>query len=472
MEKRQTDSCKTLWQPLEGLSALGSLSIALTLLTGILTSPAGEETGRLIASGKVLFPVMYGCLALLSMVNRIIRGGEDRILKVQTTVNTVLYLTCAGMFLIAGTGDVTLMVTAVVYLLTVVVNRTASLIRKHAFKNVILNVLIILIDVLLLVGLKEVSSVLLVCFHSLFVIIRISFSRIRLDVLARVIRRTYAAEILNGFLLLIVAFSLVLPRLEPGIPTFRDALWFCFALVTTIGFGDYTAVTPAGRVLSVILGLYGIVVVALATSVLVNLYNEVRDENARERNEQGKASERIPFSTQSTEQKRGGRIMDSLYHRISVRKYQDRPVEREKVEKILRAAMQAPSATNQQPWEFYVITDRETLKALSRVSPYAGMTEHAPCAIVSAYRKACRVPAYAQIDLSIAMENLWLETDALGLGGVWLGIAPVEERMKAVEEIVGMPDTLRAFAIFPFGYPAEARPQQERFDPERIHWME
>ena len=164
--------------------------------------------------------------------------------------------------------------------------------------------------------------------------------------------------------------------------------------------------------------------------------------------------------------------MQDIYHRVSIRKYQDRLVEREKIEAVLRAAMQAPSATNQQPWEFYVITDRGKLKALSEVSPYAYMTKDAPAAIVSAYRKECRVPAYAQIDMAIAMENLWLETDAIGLGGVWLGIAPQEERMKAVEEIVGIPDHLRAFAIFPLGYPAEERKQQDRYEPERIHWEE
>ena len=98
--------------------------------------------------------------------------------------------------------------------------------------------------------------------------------------------------------------------------------------------------------------------------------------------------------------------MDSLYTRVSIRKYQKRPVEKEKTEAILRAAMQAPSAVNQQPWEFYVVTSREKLEALSKVSPYAGMTREAPAAIVSVYRKDCALPAYAQIDLSIAMENL------------------------------------------------------------------
>ena len=164
--------------------------------------------------------------------------------------------------------------------------------------------------------------------------------------------------------------------------------------------------------------------------------------------------------------------MESIYSRVSIRKYQDRPVEKEKTEAILRAAMQAPSAGNQQPWEFYVVTNKEKLAALSEVSPYAGMTKNAPVAIVAAYREKCAMPEYAQIDLSIAMENLWLETDAQGLGGVWLGIAPLEERMRAVEEILSIPDTMRAFAIFPYGYPAEERKQQNRFDESRIHYVE
>ena len=162
--------------------------------------------------------------------------------------------------------------------------------------------------------------------------------------------------------------------------------------------------------------------------------------------------------------------MNSITHRASIRKYQDRPVEREKTEAMLRAAMQAPSAGNQQPWEFYVITDRAKLEALAASSPYAAMTAHAPAAIVSAYRTECWMPAFAQIDLAIAMENLWLECDAQGLGGVWLGTAPLEQRMKEVEQIVGIPEGQRAFAVFPYGYPAEERQQQDRFDPARIHW--
>ena len=163
--------------------------------------------------------------------------------------------------------------------------------------------------------------------------------------------------------------------------------------------------------------------------------------------------------------------MKELFERVSIRKFTDEPVEDEKILAILRAAMAAPSAGNQQPWEFYVVRDRNKLDELSRVSPYAGCAKAAPVAIVSAYREKLWAPAYAQIDMSIAMENLWLACGEQGLGGVWLGIAPVEDRMRAVEEILGIPERLRAFAIFPLGYPAEERKQQDRFDESRIHFI-
>lgn len=164
--------------------------------------------------------------------------------------------------------------------------------------------------------------------------------------------------------------------------------------------------------------------------------------------------------------------MKEIFHRVSVRRFENRAVEGDKIEQILRAAMAAPSAGNQQPWDFYVVTSREKLQALSVVSPYAGCAADAPLAIVAAYRQeGCRFPQYAQIDLAIAMQNLWLAADSLGLGGVWLGVAPDEDRMEKVENILPVAAGQRAFAIFPMGYPAEQKPQQDRFRAERIHYI-
>lgn len=164
--------------------------------------------------------------------------------------------------------------------------------------------------------------------------------------------------------------------------------------------------------------------------------------------------------------------MDAIFKRISVRKYEDRPVEPEKVEKILRAAMAAPSARNQQPWEFYVVTSKEKIQELSRCSQYASFLKDAPLAIVPCCRKTgLASPLYGEIDLSIATEHILLEAVELGLGTCWMGIAPVRERMDAVNRVLGNPENLEAFALVACGYPAEERPQQDRYDESRIHWI-
>lgn len=161
--------------------------------------------------------------------------------------------------------------------------------------------------------------------------------------------------------------------------------------------------------------------------------------------------------------------MRNIFHRTSIRKYQNTEVEKEKVEQVLKAAMAAPSACNQQPWEYYVVTDKQKLEQLSTSSPYAGCTKEAPLAFVACYREACIAPEYAQIDLSASVENLLLEADEQGLGAVWLGIAPIQERMDRVAEILELPDGIRAFAIIPCGYPGEEKKQQDRYDVSRVH---
>ena len=133
--------------------------------------------------------------------------------------------------------------------------------------------------------------------------------------------------------------------------------------------------------------------------------------------------------------------------------------------------MAAPSAGNQQPWEFYVVKDKATLEKLSKSSPYAACCASAPVAFVACYRIHCTMPEYAQIDMSASVENLLLEAESLGLGAVWLGIAPLKERMEAVREVLNIPDNLDAFAIIPCGYPETIHPQQERFDKQRIHYV-
>ena len=164
--------------------------------------------------------------------------------------------------------------------------------------------------------------------------------------------------------------------------------------------------------------------------------------------------------------------MNAIFTRTSVRKFENRSVEKEKIEKLLQAGFVAPSAGNQQPWEFYVVTKRETIEALAKTSPYAVSAAKAPVVLVIAARKDVIFPGITDIDCAIATENLWLELEELGLGGVMMAVSPVPERMEAVRQILNLPDNQYAFALLPFGYPVGKKPQVDRYDAKKIHWVE
>ena len=165
--------------------------------------------------------------------------------------------------------------------------------------------------------------------------------------------------------------------------------------------------------------------------------------------------------------------MNSIFHRVSIRKYKEQPVEEDKILQVLKAAMQAPSACNQQPWEFYVVTDKDKIKQLAKCTPYAGCAAEAPVIIVPVYRTE-GLPAVqmVSIDMGICIENMWIETDALGLGGVCIGVSPIPEFMNAVRQVLDIPQNLKVFSLFALGYPDEVREQQERFEENRIHVIE
>jgi len=166
-------------------------------------------------------------------------------------------------------------------------------------------------------------------------------------------------------------------------------------------------------------------------------------------------------------------VMNNIFTRTSIRKFTNQVVEHEKIEEILRAGMFAPSAGNQQPWEFYVVTNKKLIEQLAAVHIYSTPTGNAPVAIVPCYRLDGIYPQYAQIDLAACVQNMLLQADALELGSVWIGIAPEKERMQKVREILNLPEHLTAFAIVPVGYPLEEKPQQQdRFEKKRIHYLD
>lgn len=162
--------------------------------------------------------------------------------------------------------------------------------------------------------------------------------------------------------------------------------------------------------------------------------------------------------------------MNSIFNRVSVRSFKNDKVEEEKIQKVLRAAMQAPSAGNQQPWEFIIVENKDTLSKLSEMSPYSKCIKDAPIAIVILGNiNRMRFAENWMQDLGAATENMLLEITELELGSVWITAAPLEDRMEYVGDLFNLPANIKPYCVLPIGYPKIDIKQKDRYDVSRIH---
>lgn len=163
--------------------------------------------------------------------------------------------------------------------------------------------------------------------------------------------------------------------------------------------------------------------------------------------------------------------MKEIFDRVSVRDYEDRKVEDEKIEKLLRAGMAAPSAGNQQPWAFCVTENTQTMEKLAKVSPYTTPLIGAPLCIAVLYRQcSLRHKDYVEQDLSAATQNILLEAEHLSLGAVWMGIAPLKDRMDGAKQVLELPEDYEVFALIAVGYAAKRQAKHDRYDAGRVIW--
>ncbi len=162
--------------------------------------------------------------------------------------------------------------------------------------------------------------------------------------------------------------------------------------------------------------------------------------------------------------------MSTILSRRSIRKYTGERITDETVTELLKAAMSAPSAGNQQPWHFVVVRSQETLDLIPTVHPYAAMTPSASVLIaVCGDLNGLKYEGYWVQDCAAATENILLAAHELGLGAVWLGVHPTEDRVESIRRLLGLPEHVIPLALVPLGYPAESPPAADRFDPNRVH---
>ena len=165
--------------------------------------------------------------------------------------------------------------------------------------------------------------------------------------------------------------------------------------------------------------------------------------------------------------------IDLIKGRRSIRRYEHRPVPEELVTQLLEAAMAAPSASNETPWHFILVTRRDLLDQLAERHPYARMLTDAPLCIVpcgdlTLVPEGLSGEFWIQ-DLSAATQNLLLAATALGLGAVWCGVHPRPERVDMVREVLSIPQRAVPLCLIPVGFPAEDKPPRTQYDPERVH---
>jgi len=161
--------------------------------------------------------------------------------------------------------------------------------------------------------------------------------------------------------------------------------------------------------------------------------------------------------------------LNALLTRRSVREFTAEPVTPEELETLMRAAMAAPSAGNQQPWRFVVTRDAQVLSRLSTATPYAApMARGTLGIVVLADTRENRHPGYWVQDCSAAVENLLIAAHASGLGAVWIGVHPLPELEAAVREIVEAPDGFAALCMIAVGHPPGPGPEVDRY---RAEWV-
>ena len=162
----------------------------------------------------------------------------------------------------------------------------------------------------------------------------------------------------------------------------------------------------------------------------------------------------------------------ALFGRRSIRVYRADPVSDEQIERLLQAAMAAPSAVAKDPWRFVVMRNRHTLTRIAEVLPHGKMLATAPVGIVVCGDLEVahdRQLSYLLQDCSAAIENLLVAAHILGLGACWLGVHPREDRIRRIGQILFVPRTVVPMAVISLGWPGEEKESGTRYNPRYVH---
>ena len=303
-----------------------SFATIVEMLFTLLMIPLGLSSVRALEATENMEEMLAALMmaeCLLLSVTTFLRAAARRY-RNQIPQRRIIDFIFAGLFLLSAAAVFVwptmpvMSIAGAVFILSLIPGRVLSILRNRKWFNIVLNAVFILAalaslweirsgaedQVMFVVVVMVVVMAFAVGLRGIVIrIMSVTFARLRLDLLREIVQRTYAAEIIFGLLLLIASFSFVLRYTDRAAfgGEYTNALWYCFAVVTTIGFGDMTATSAIGRILTVILGVYGIIVVALITSIIVNFYGEMKKSRGTE--------EPAPEAVPESEPEAGGEAM-------------------------------------------------------------------------------------------------------------------------------------------------------------------
>ncbi|MBQ9448894.1 MAG: two pore domain potassium channel family protein [Acholeplasmatales bacterium] len=267
------------------------INFALAILTMVLVLIVTE---RMMKNDNTLVSLFLGLAILSEAVYQVLSfiTNHRKIDKIRSILVGCMFVAAGVLAFMSKNYAKLFYYSAFLVVLAMAVNQFLNIGKEDTkigtFTNILIGLVLIGLGVSIIINIYEENAkyislvtVNLLLFSSLKKMVFPSFRIEKVKLLLDIMVKTHVFDVLLCLGAFIIAFSYILPMVEPTINNFYDAAWYCFAVITTIGFGDFAATSAIGRVLTVILGIYGIVVVAIITSVIVNFYNEV---SAKEKN--------------------------------------------------------------------------------------------------------------------------------------------------------------------------------------------
>ena len=263
--------------------------IGLNLLLSVLTmSLCLSVVSRVLVNDTDNVSLFIGLAVLSQILNQILLflKYENKKDKLRILIVCSIYIVAAVLGFLSRSNYVLFYIATFLVAAAMSANQFLTITKEKTKRGFITNILLGVVFAMLAAAVLfsinkndfiyiSLVSAFLLLFSSLKRLLLPSLKYEKMKLLLNILVKTHAFDALVGLMAFIIAFSFMIPVVEPNITNFWDAMWYCFTVVTTIGFGDFYAVTVVGRILTVVLGIYGIVVVAILTSVVVNFYNEV-----------------------------------------------------------------------------------------------------------------------------------------------------------------------------------------------------